>query len=68
MKIFYLHAARSYGKKSLNCAIMNVYVFMRKPVLQTCAEQLISGVEFDIGQHNRYESYPDINFISFPNM
>ena len=28
---------------------------MRKSVLQTCAERLISGVEFQIDQNNRYE-------------
>ena len=32
---------------------------MRKPVLQICAEQLIAGVEFQIGQNDRYEIYPD---------
>ena len=36
---------------------------MRKPVLQISAEQLISGVEFQIGQNNQYEIYPDMNFI-----
>ena len=35
-----MNAARAYEKKSLKCVI--------KPVLQTCAEQLISGVEFEI--------------------
>ena len=41
---------------------------MRKPVLQTCAEQLISSDEFDIGQNNWYEIYPDMNFVLFLNM
>ena len=41
---------------------------MRKPVLQKSAEQLISGAEFQIGQNNRYEIYPDINFVPFLNM
>ena len=41
---------------------------MREPVLQICAEQLISGVEFQIGQNNGYEIYPNMNFISFLNM
>ena len=36
--------------------------------LQTGAEQVITGVEFQIGQSNRYEIYPDMNFISPPNM
>ena len=40
-KYFHLNAARGYEKKSLKCVI--------KRVLQTCAEQLISGVEFEIG-------------------
>ena len=39
-KCFYLNAARGYEKKSLKYVI--------KPVLQTCAEQLISGVKFEI--------------------
>ena len=39
-KYFYLNAARGYEKKSLKCVI--------KLVQQTCAEQLISGVEFEI--------------------
>ena len=56
-----------YKKKSLKCVI-NFHVFMRKLVLQICAEQLISGVEFQICQNNRYEIYPDMNFISFLNM
>ena len=34
---------------------------MRKPVLQMCAEQLISGFEFQIGQNNWFEIYPDKN-------
>ena len=41
--------------KSLKYVIMNFHIFMRKLALQTCAEQLISGVEFQIGQNNRYE-------------
>ena len=41
---------------------------MRKPVLQAGAEQFVSGVEFEIGQNNRYEIYPDMNFMSFLNM
>ena len=41
---------------------------MHKPALQICAEQLISRVEFEISQNNRYEIYPDMNFISFLNM
>ena len=48
--------------------IIIFHVFMRKPVLQICAAQLIPGVEFQIGQNNRYEIYPDISFISFLNM
>ena len=67
-KYFYLHAARGYENKSLKCVIMNFHVLMRKPVLQPWAEQLISGVAFDIGQNNWYEIYPDISFISFLNM
>ena len=35
-----MNASRGYEKKSLKCAI--------KPVLKTCTEQLISGVEFEI--------------------
>ena len=58
----------SYEKKSLKCAIMNFHIFMRKLVLQTCADQLILGVEFQIGQNNRYEIWPDMNFISFRNI
>ena len=57
-----------YEKKSLKRVIINFHVFMRKPVQQICAEQLISGVEFQIGQNNRYEIYPDMNLISFLNM
>ena len=40
MEHFYLKAARGYEKKSLK--------FVIKPVLQTCAEQLISGIKFEI--------------------
>ena len=40
-KYFYLNGARGYEKKSLKCVI--------KRILQTCTEQLISGVEFKIG-------------------
>ena len=58
----------SYKKKSLKCVIINFHVFMRKPVLQICAEQLIPGVESQIGQNNRYEIYRNMNFISFLNM
>ena len=50
-----------YKKKALKCVIINFHVFMR-------AEQLISDVESQIGQNNRYEFYPDMNFISFLNM
>ena len=50
------------------CVIINFHVFMREPVLQICAEQLILGIEFQIGQNNRYEIYSDMNFISFLNM
>ena len=57
-----------YEKKSLKRVIINFHVFMRKPVQQICAEQLISGAEFQIGQNNRYEIYPDMNLISFLNM
>ena len=48
--------------------IVNFYVFMRKPVLQMCAKQLISGVEFQISQNNRYEINLNLNFISFLKM
>ena len=47
-----MNAARGYEKKSLKCVI--------KPVLQTCAEQLISGVEFEMDtetKSTRYEFY-----------
>ena len=47
--------ARGYEEKSLKCIITNFHVFMRKHLLQTCAEQLISGVNFQIGQNNQYE-------------
>ena len=47
---------------------MNFHIFMRKLVLQTCAEQFKSGAEFQIGQNKRYEIYPDMNFISLLNM
>ena len=57
-----------YKKKSLKCVIINFHVFMHKPVLQICAEQFISGVEFQIGQNNRYETYPDMDLISLLNM
>ena len=66
LRNFWQHLFR---RTSERCSvIINFYVFMRKPVLQICAEQLISGVEFQIGQNNRYEIYPDMNFISFLNM
>ena len=55
-------------KKSLKCVIINFHVFVPKAVLQICAQQLITGVEFQTGQNNRYEIYPDMNFISFKNM
>ena len=45
-KYFYLNAAHGYEKKSLKYVI--------KPLLKTCAEQLILGVEFEI---NTGESY-----------
>ena len=52
-----------YKKKSPKYVIIiNFHVFMRKPVLQICAEQLISGVEFQISQNSRNEVYPDMNF------
>ena len=35
---------------------------------QAGAEQFVSCVEFEIGQNNRYEIYPDMNFMSFLNM
>ena len=58
-----------YKKKSLKSVINNFHVFMRKPVPQILlAERLISGVEFQIGQNNQYEIYPEMNFISFLNM
>ena len=41
---------------------MNIHVFMSKPVLQICAEELILGVEFETGQNSGYEIYPDMNF------
>ena len=52
-------------KKTLKCVITNFHVFIRKPVLQTCAEQLISSDEFDIGQNNWYEIYPDRHLDKF---
>ena len=52
---FYLPAADGYEKKSLKCVIINFPVFMCKPVLQTCREQLILGTEFETGQNNQYE-------------
>ena len=55
-------------KKSLKYVIINFHVFVRKPVLKMCAEQLISGAVFQIGQNNWYEIYPAISFISFLNM
>ena len=55
-------------KKKLKRVITNFHVFIRKPELQTCAEQLISSDEFDIGQNNWYEIYPDMNFVLFLNM
>ena len=58
----------SYKEKSLKCVIINFHVLMRKPVLKICAEQLISGVEFEISQNNQYEIYPSMSFISFLNM
>ena len=39
-------------KKSLKYVIINFHVFVRKPVLKMCAEQLISGAVFQIGQNN----------------
>ena len=45
----------SYKEKLLKSVIINFHVFMREPVLQICAEQFISGLEFQIGQNNRYE-------------
>ena len=41
---------------------------MRKLVLEKYAEQFISSFEFDIGQNDRCEIYPDMNFKSFLNM
>ena len=32
---------------------------MRKTVQQICTEQLIAGVEFQIGQNDRYEIHPN---------
>ena len=55
-------------EKSLKCVIMNFHVFMRKLVLEKYAEQFISSFEFDIGQNDRCEIYPDMNFKSFLNM
>ena len=57
-----------YKKKLLKSVIINFHVFMREPVPQILAERLISGVEFQIGQNNQYEIYPEMNFISFLNM
>ena len=59
---------RGYENKSLKRTIVNFHVLIRKSLLQICAEQLISGVEFQISQNNRYEIYTDMNFISFLNM
>ena len=42
-------------KDILSESIIIFHVFMRNSVLQICAEQFISGVEFQIGQNNRYE-------------
>ena len=39
-------------KDILSETIIIFHVFMRKPVLQICAERLISGVEFQIGQND----------------
>ena len=36
----------------LSETIIIFHVFMRKSVLQICAERLILGVEFQIGQNN----------------
>ena len=36
----------------LSETIIIFHVFMRKPVLQICAERLILGVEFQIDQNN----------------
>ena len=57
-----------YKTKLLKPVTINFHVFMREPELQICAEQFISGVEFQIGQNNRYEIYPDMNFIPFLNI
>ena len=46
----------------------NFYFFCTQSALQTFTEQVISGIEFQIGQNNRYEIYPDMNFISPPNV
>ena len=42
-------------KDILSESIIIFHVFMRNSVLQICTEQFISGVEFQIGQNNRYE-------------
>ena len=57
-----------YKTKLLKPVTINFHVFMREPELQICAEQFISGVEFQIGQNNRYETYPDMDLISLLNM
>ena len=50
-------------KKSLKYVIINFHVFVRKPVLQICGDRVKLGAEFQIGQDNQYEIYPDMNFI-----
>ena len=42
-------------KRNLEVCYYDFHAFMRKPVLQACAEQLISSIEFEIGQNNQYE-------------
>ena len=55
MKILLFARCTWLWKEILKYVIMNFHAFMRKPVLQACAEQLISSIEFEIGQNNQYE-------------
>ena len=44
------HAAEIMKRNHCNVPLWILIVFMHQLVLQTCAEQLISGVEFQVGQ------------------
>ena len=54
-------------KDILSETIIIVHVFMRKPVLQICTDSY-RVLNFKLVKKNRYEIYPDINFISSMNM